>query len=414
MKRYDVLVAGAGPAGICAALEAARSGAEVALVERYGCVGGNLTTGYVGPILGSVCEGTIAQEIEDAICPRRGVSPDFETAKCVLTSVIDENGIDLFLQSLVTDVKKDGEHINAVVINGKTEIEASVFIDATGDGTLSFIAGCPWKMGRDGDGLVQPVSIMFIIDGIDPSQNLMCFHEEHHTLLQTGEDYLELCHEACRSGELPPNVNIVRLYSTGYPGERMVNATQENRVDPLDPVSVSRAEYSLRKQIPQIVAFLKKHVPGFENIRVRGSSSTLGVRESRRITGRHIITAEEMSAGISYPDTVVHSAHFCFDTHNPAGPGQAVHEEKCPPSPKPYDIPFRAMCPLGTDNLITAGRCISGTHKAMSSYRVMKICMAMGQAAGAAAYIISEQGTSTTALDVNLVREHLIRRGVKL
>ena len=414
MKQYDVLVAGAGPAGIAAALEAARSGAKTALVERYGCVGGNLTTGYVGPILGAVCEGTIAEEIEAAVCPRPGVSPDFETAKCALTALIDKSGTDLYLQSLATDVKKDGGHIESVVINGKTAIGASVFIDATGDGTLSVLAGCPWKMGREGDGLVQPVSLMFIIDGIDPAQEVMCFHEEHHTLLSTGEDYLELCHRACREGELPPNVNIVRLYATGYPGERMVNASQENRVDPLDPFSVAKAEASLRKQIPQITAFLRKHVPGFENIRVRGSSSTLGVRESRRIIGRHILTAEEMSEGVRYPDTVVHRAHFSFDTHNPAGPGQAVHEEKCPPSPPPYDIPFGAMCPLGTDNLITAGRCISGTHKAMSSYRVMRICMAMGQAAGAAAYLTAKEGTTTDGLDAGLIREHLIRRGVKL
>ncbi len=148
--KYDVLVAGAGPAGICSAIEAARSGAKVALVERYGCVGGNLTLGYVGPVLGSVCEGTMAEEIEDAVCPGRGVSPDFETAKWILASMIDENGIDLYLQSLVTDVKKDGERVTSVIINGITEIEASVFIDATGDGSLSVLAGCPWKMGRDG------------------------------------------------------------------------------------------------------------------------------------------------------------------------------------------------------------------------------------------------------------------------
>ncbi|MBQ7931088.1 MAG: FAD-dependent oxidoreductase, partial [Clostridia bacterium] len=107
-------------------------------------------------------------------------------------------------------------------------------------------------------------------------------------------------------------------------------------------------------------------------------------------------------------------AHFSLDIHNPAGPGQSAHEEKCPHSPKPYDIPFSAMCPLGCDNLITAGRCISGTHVALSSYRVMRICMAMGQAAGAAAKIMCDTHTTNATVDTDALREHLKMRGVQL
>lgn len=387
-KRYDVIVAGAGAAGICAAIESARSGASTLIVERYGCVGGNLTNGYVGPLLGSVCPGTMAEEIEAAICPDKGACPDFETAKIRLTELLDDAGVDIRLQTYVTGAVREGNLLKAAETAGKSgseRISSDVFIDATGDGDLAVAAGCPWEIGRSGDGLVQPVSLMFVIEGIDPSQTLLCHYEEHRTVMSNGVEYLDLCHRANKSGELPENVNIVRLYNTQNPGERMVNATQENYVDPLDPVSISRSEVSLRRQIKQITDFLRNSVPGFENITVKGSSATLGVRESRRIIGKHILNAEEMSAGTTYPDTVVHKAHFCFDTHNPAGPGQAVHEEKCPPSPPPYDIPFSAMCPKGVINLLTAGRCISGTHKALSSYRVMRICMAMGQAAGAAA-----------------------------
>lgn len=112
--KYDVVIAGAGPAGISAALEAARSGAKTALIERYGCVGGNLTMGYVGPILGSVCAGTIAEEIEDAVCAERGVCPDFEKVKIALTEKLDEAGVDVFLQTVVTGVKKDGTHLCSV------------------------------------------------------------------------------------------------------------------------------------------------------------------------------------------------------------------------------------------------------------------------------------------------------------
>lgn len=415
--KYDVVIAGAGPAGISAALEAARSGVRVALIERYGCVGGNLTQGYVGPLLGSVCQGTIAEEIERAICPQGGSTPDFEYAKTALIALLEEADVDVYLQTVVCYVDKDQELVETVHTAGKfgdLELTAKVFIDATGDGDLAVQSKCPWEMGRDSDGLVQPVTLMFVIEGVDKGQNLYCRHEEDYTDLGDGREYLDLCHKACKSGELPENVNIVRLYDTGRRGERMVNATQENYIDPLDPISVYKAEKSLRRQIAKIMDFLKNNIPGFENIRLKGSASTLGVRESRRIMGRYILTEQDLMEGRSFSDSVVHHARFCLDIHNPSGPGQSAHEERRPKTPKRYDIPFAAMCPLGCNNLITAGRCISGTHVAHSSYRVMRICMAMGQAAGAAAAIMCSTQTNTYTVDTDLIRTHLIKRGVKL
>lgn len=417
MKKYDVVIAGAGPAGIGAALEAARSGLKTALIERYGCVGGNLTLGYVGPLLGKVCPGTIAEEIEDAICAKRGAVPDFEKAKIALTALLDEAGVDVYLQTCVIGSQKVGEKIEKIDTAGKfgnISFSAEVFIDATGDGDLSVLCGCGFEMGREGDGLVQPVTLMFVIEGVDPDQPLLCRHEEDYTDLGDGREYLDLCHKACRTGELPENVNIVRLYSTGRNSERMVNATQENRIDPLDPSDVFKAEASLRRQIGKIVDFLKNNIPGFSDIRIKGSASTLGVRESRRVLGRYQITEQDLMEGRTYRDSVVHKANFCLDIHNPSGAGQSVHAEKRPVTPPPYDIPFAAMCPIGCNNLITAGRCISGTHVAHSSYRVMRICMAMGQAAGAAAAVMLQTRTATDTVDTDLIRRHLMDRGVKL
>lgn len=130
--------------------------------------------------------------------------------------------------------------------------------------------------------------------------------------------------------------------------------------------------------------------------------------------GRYLLTEQDLMAGRTFPDTVVHKANFCLDIHNPAGPGQLEHEEKCPKTPNEYDIPFSAMCPLNCDNLITAGRCISGTHVAHSSYRVMRICMAMGQAAGAAAAILCKIHLTTETLVTGKIRKHLLDRGVQM
>jgi hypothetical protein len=415
--KYDVVIAGAGPAGIACALESARSGLKTALIERYGCVGGNLTLGYVGPLLGRVCPGTIAEELEDAFCVRRGAVPDFEKAKIALTVLLDEAGVDVYLQTSVVGADKVGDKIERVHTAGKfgrISFEAKTFVDATGDGDLAFESGCDFEMGRDGDGLVQPVTLMFEIDGVDPNQPLLCRHEEDYTDLGDGREFLALCREACKSGELPENVNIVRLYSTGVKGERMVNATQENSIDALDPVAVFKAEVSLRTQIGKVVAFLKNNIPGFENINIKGSASTLGVRETRRVVGRYQLTESDLMVGRTYPDSVVHKARFALDIHNPSGAGQSVVSEKRPVTPEFYDIPFSAMCPVGCNNLILAGRCISGTHVAHSSYRVMRICMAMGQAAGAAAAVMKQTETDTDTVNVDLIRAHLISRGVKL
>ena len=194
----------------------------------------------------------------------------------------------------------------------------------------------------------------------------------------------------------------------------MVNATQENRVDPLDPTAVFKAEVSLRRQIGKVVDFLKSNVPGFENIHIKGSASTLGVRETRRVMGRYKLTEQDLMEGRTYPDSVVHGVRFALDIHNPSGPGQSVNAEKRPSTPKLYDIPFSAMSPLGCENLITAGRCISGTHVAHSSYRVMRICMVMGQAAGAAAAVMCETETTNKTVDTDKIRAYLTARGVEL
>ena len=417
-RNYDVVVCGAGPAGICAAVEAARSGMKTALIERYGCVGGNLTQGYVGPLLGGTCAGTMSEEIARRVCPVPGAVPDFEWAKTALTEMLAEAGVDVYLQEGVTSVERDGDMLRSVTSDGKCgpiRFTADVFIDATGDGDVAYLAGCPYEMGRDSDKLCQPVSFMFIIQGVDEDQPLLCQHEEHHTDLGDGREYLDLCHRACETGELPKNVNIVRLYKTAYPDERMVNASQENYINPFDPTDLFRAEVSLRRQTAQIVAFLKNNIPGFSDIRVKGSSTTLGVRETRRILGDYVITVEDVAAGRLFDDAVVHHAGFCVDIHNPDGPGQSEFVDKRPTIAGAHDIPLRAMTPIGVNNLITAGRCISGTHEAMASFRVMNICFAMGQAAGAAAALMKKQGiASTRALDVNDVRAHLMMRGVKL
>jgi len=416
---YDVLVAGAGPAGICAAVAAARQGAKVALVERYGVVGGNLTAGYVGPILGMVGRGTMRDEIvrllgvpDNDMIGRTGKAHDIEEAKRALTELIAREAIDVYLQSAVYDVIKEGGAVRGLMLatnEGPLALEGRVVVDATGDAVVSYLAGAPIEKGRD-DGLMQPATLEFTIDGVDERRGVICIGDVDEVELG-GERFLDFCRRCADEGKLPPQLAAVRLHPTTHAGQRQVNTTQINGVDSTRVADLFRAEVELRRQIGLLVDFLRANLPGYERCRCISSGTTLGVRESRRVMGDYVITAEELAEGKRFADVVVHRAEFIVDIHNPAGAGQAEAQiQYC----KPYDLPYRCFLPRGIENLLTAGRCISGTHRAHASYRVMSICMAMGEAVGIAAALCARKGCTPRALDVAELQRTMSDKGIEL
>lgn len=414
----DVIICGAGPAGIAAALSTARLGLRPLLLERYGVVGGCLTLGNVTTIMGETAPGTIRDEL-DALLGSTSASTgiDVEEAKVLLTALLDCEGIILRLQTPAFDVVMESGLIAGVIAltqSGPVCFRAPCVIDATGDGYVAAMAGAETMVGRDGDGLVQPCSLMYTIEGVDPECTLVCNHIAHHTVLSDGREYLAICEEAEREGRLPQNVTIVRLYKTNIAGERLVNATQANGINPLCDDDIEKAEVLLRGQITQVNAFLRAEIPGFQNIHTRMSATTLGVRESRRVRGKYILRLEDLIDGRKFHDCVVHDAMFCIDIHNPTGGGQAETDGHKARKVPPYDIPMRALQPLGVDNLVLCGRSISGTHRAHASYRVMNIAMAIGQAAGTMAAVSVQAGTPISALAYADVKKALLAQGCRL
>ena len=416
---YDVVVAGSGPAGICAAVAAAREGAKVALVERYGVVGGNLTTGYVGPILGMVSKGTMRDELvellgvpENDMIGVTGRAHDFEMAKIRLMQFVNHPNIDVYLQTTVTDVIKEGDTLKGIVATsgeGQFALLGKVTVDATGDGLVSFLAGATTEKGRE-DGLMQPVTLEFTIDGVDESKGVICIGDVDDVRLGD-ERFLDYCKRLSLEGEIPERIAAVRLHPTTHSGQRQVNTTQVNGIDMTRVDHIFKADLELREQILTLLNFFHKHIPGYENCRVISSGTTTGVRETRRVIGDYIITAEEMAAGCRFEDVIVHRAEFIVDIHNPEGSGQAEeHIQYC----DPYDLPYRCFTPKGIENLYTAGRCISGTHRAHASYRVMSICMAMGEAVGIAAAMCSQSGCTPRELSVKELQNRLTSKGIEL
>lgn len=413
-SQWDVIVCGAGPSGIAAALSAARQGMRVMLLERYGVVGGCLTLGNVTTVMGAVAPGTLRDELAALLrSPDTSTGIDSEQAKGLLIELLEKESVSFRLQTPVIDtLLEDGVicGVYALTPNGIVLMRGKRIVDATGDGYVAASAGAQVMVGRDGDGLVQPCSLMYTIEGVAKDCTLVCNHEEHYTTFPDGREYLATCQKAAHEGRLPENVTIVRLYRTGREGERLVNATQINGVNVLRDGDVERSEVELRRQIDQVNRFLRTEIPGFAGIRIRVSASTLGVRESRRIRGQYVLRAEDLLMGRWFEDVVVHNANFSIDIHNPSGGGQA-ETDGCPHHAQPYDIPMRALQPLHVENLILSGRCISGSHRAHASYRVMNIAMAIGQAAGTMAAVSIRRGQCVSCLDPTAVQVALAAQG---
>ena len=422
---YDVIVAGGGPAGVAAAVSAARLGAKTALIERYGVLGGMLTAGQVQPILGRAEGRTMYDEIVELLSEGhptenfvtrngREVALDFDEAKHRLLKLALENGVYVYLQTPVVDVIKDGSRVIGVKIStptGLADLKAKAVVDSTGDGMIAALAGAPYEVGRESDGRCQPVTLEFTVENVDETYHFTCWGGSDPVTLADGQRYSQVCKDACARGELPENVSIVRVHKTIRPGERNINATQVNGKNTLTVEGSVEAEYLLREQIPVVMDFLRKYAPGFEHSYVKSTPSTLGIRETRRFLGDYIISDADVEQGGRHEDVVVHKAWFLIDIHNPAGGGQA---EKHSQPATPYDIPYRSLLPREVEGLLLSGRNISGTHRAHASYRVMGVALATGQAAGTAAALSALEGVTPRELDYHKVQEALMAYGAQL
>jgi len=324
-----------------------------------------------------------------------------------------EAGVNLLLHSYFVDVIMRNDIIYAVIIvnkEGMQAIQPKIIIDATGDGDVAFKAGVPFEKGRETDRLLQPMSIMFKVGGVDKKVGILCFGETDRARVPSG-NWHWLVKKAARKGELPSNVTVIRIYEAPRPGERIINAVQVNYLDGTIVKDLTRGEIEGRQQVHQIIEFIKKHAPGYEDCYLLQTPTFIGVRETRRIRGQYRLTREDLLKGKRFKDAIAREVSFCIDIHNPNGGGQA---EGVARETLPYDIPYRCLLPLKIKNLLLSGRCISGSHDAHASYRISRICMATGQAAGVAAGLCVKQKTSPKELSIKILQTELRKQNVYL
>ena len=411
---YDVLVAGAGPAGVAAAVSAARLGAHVCLVEQSGIVGGVATSGMMSHWTGNT-RGGIYEEIldrsQDPSKPKMRKFIDTERLENALMDMLDEAHVELRLYSFVASPLMETGAVAGLIVEskgGRQALSAKVVIDATGDGDVAARAGAAYTLGREGDGAMQPMTLMFRLGGVDTDRAILPGSFESTVAVPDGEI------QALARSELPPPAGHVLLYPSHLPGVVTANMTNCTGVDGTKAQDLTLATAVCRRQLNAIVAFLRRHAPGYEQCYLLASAAQIGVRETRHFKGLYTLTSEDILAARLFPDWVVTKAHFNFDIHNVKGAGLDANgcQHKFPQA-HGYTIPYGCLVPEKLDGLLLAGRCISGTHQAHSNFRVMPICANIGQAAGIAAALAAREGVRPRDLPVSAIQAELLKCGVE-
>ena len=412
----DVLVCGGGMAGVVAAAAAARAGARVLLAERWGFLGGSATAGAVGQFVGWATEAGrqvihgMAEEVVERLARHGGsgghtvftmstghrmdqVSYDPEVLKLVLDEMVAEAGVRTLFHATILAVEAAPRRIAAVAVltkAGPLTIRPRLVIDSSGDLDVLARAGAGF-LPLAPDEAPQPATMMFRFGPIDFGAFGALTTPELQALARRGAESGALARAALHQSRVPGTqdgwFNISRV-----------------ALDATDPFALSAGEMEGRRQAFSAARFLREHVPGCGGGRLVALAAQLGIRESRRILGDCVLTADDLRAGRRFADAIAVGA-YPMDIHPASGAGLGFETLG---GDRSYEIPYRCLIPAGLDNALVAGRGISASHGAHASTRVMPTTMAVGQAAGTAAALILAGNGGTREVDTALLRRRLI------
>jgi hypothetical protein len=410
-QNAEVIVIGGGPGGLGAAVMAARAGADVLLIERFGFLGGMAAAGEIHPFMGNHVDGEpldkpVYTEWQDKMMAYRAegsqhkmwVSKDL--AMLAAEDLCLEAGVRLLYHHNLVDTVMDGDRISAVILHSKsglTAATAKVFVDCTGDADLAARAKCNFEMGGP-SGYCQPMTLCFKLTHVDPDR--MPPHQEINRLYD----------EAKADGIIDcPRENVL-LFRWFDKDTIHFNTTRVIRHDGTSGESLSDAEIIARRQVREYLTFLRLRVAGFENAEIFSIAHHIGVRETRRIIGQAYITRDAFISREKFTDAIAR-VRYPIDIHNPDGKGtELVHM----PENEWYEIPYGCIVAKDCTNLLIGGRPISSDHALHSSFRVMPPAVSIGQAAGVGAAMSVQDNCQPSQLNGVKVREKLKSLGARL
>lgn len=387
---YDAVVVGGGPAGCGAAIALGRSGMKTLLIEKFNCLGGAWTTGFMNPFFdcqhktGIVAELVSELKAEGHFGGFWNISFHYEYMKRILEKKMLDANVEVLYNTTFSRTLVDGKNVYGIVaenIEGRFAVLAHYVIDATGDGNVAASAGCPFALGVDGDYReCQAMTLMFLVGNI-PEQyrdGLMIYDKLNAAYEKAGR-------------EIPFKVPYLIPVPNAHFG--VVQFTHMYEYNPLNARDLTAAVMEGRQQLLDAFEYLTTYDEEFRDLELITSSSVLGVRESRRIIGEYTMTEEDILTGSMFEDAVAYVT-FGADLHTKSNKGQHCFRVQ------PYHIPLRALIPKGYTGIVVAGRCISGSREAMASYRVTGNCAQMGENAGY--YIAEAVKRNVPILDVKL------------
>lgn len=412
-KTWDLIVVGGGLTGVGAAVAARRQGMEnVLLLEKAGFLGGAPGTCLINPFMpySTQVDGKKFElsrgfftELRRILAEAGGYRPGREELheeylKVALDRLVTREQVQPLFHAVLCGVEKEGEALRSVQVATKAGVltfRGRYFIDCTGDADLAVMAGCPYHLGRP-DGLCQPQTLCFRIGNVD-----IPTFEKNRSLMQ--EKYKQFQAE----GKIKNPRENVLVFHTLVDGVLHFNTTRVVKHNPTDPLDVTEAEIMAREQMVEMYDFLRENVPGFEKSQLLYSAGEIGARESRMIDGEYLLTETDLKDCVKFDDAIA-AGNYDIDIHNPEGSGTSHYYF---PAGTWYTIPYRSLQPRNADNLLVAGRCISSTHEAQASYRIMPIVATLGQAAGVAAAIAAKNGVGVKQIDVAELQRALEAQG---
>jgi len=445
----EVLVIGGGPAGLSAAITAARHGCKVLLVEKNGYLGGNATLGL--PLLGYLdlkgrrIVGGIAQEYVNRLCkqraclghrtcPKHNSVTNFDPSafKVMAIEMCKEAGVEVLLHLESSRVNKSGSRIESVECYGKgnlVTVKARLYIDCTGDGDVAYLAGCTWESGQEGTGVLQPPTVMYTLENVNTDRlfDYIEAHPEEMTYSATidhrpGYDALyfreslnhvfvglrQLFTRLHAEGKLPVERETLIYIKSLRKGEVFINSTRLLNTDATNIFDLTNAELEGQVQCQKLTEVLKEYVPGFENCFISSIAPSLGVRETRRFSGICRLTWDMLLNGVIPADTIALGG-YKIDIHSGNDRSTLFKTVQ-----EPFGIPYGCLVSNEMDNLMFAGRCISMDAASLASVRVMPQCMSMGHAAGIAAAMTFENKCVPKDIDVGALRKKLLKENAVL